>query len=74
MLIGFRPGLPDAVDAVVFGHEPPMAVGPRGVRVLPVVGGLPLGMAELAPGRSGRRRCTGCGWPPTRRCCWSPTG
>ncbi|GAA4985741.1 PP2C family protein-serine/threonine phosphatase [Streptomyces hyderabadensis] len=53
-LIGFSPGLPDAVDAVVFGHEPPLAVGPRGVRVLPVVGGLPLGMAELAPaGRSG---------------------
>ncbi|MET9355203.1 PP2C family protein-serine/threonine phosphatase [Streptomyces sp. NPDC006617] len=54
VLIGFPPGLTDAVDAVVFGHEPPMAVGPRGVRVLPVVGGLPLGMAELAPaGRSG---------------------
>ncbi|CAM5238788.1 Serine/threonine-protein phosphatase OS=Streptomyces tendae OX=1932 GN=GUR47_20535 PE=4 SV=1 [Streptomyces tendae] len=54
VLIGFPPGLPDAVvDAVVFGHEPPMAVGSRGVRVLPVVGGLPLGMAELAPGRSG---------------------
>ncbi|MFF4471650.1 PP2C family protein-serine/threonine phosphatase [Streptomyces sp. NPDC001599] len=54
VLIGFPPGLPDAVDAVVFGHEPPMAVGPRGVRLLPVVGGLPLGMAELAPtGRSG---------------------
>ncbi|WP_432162277.1 PP2C family protein-serine/threonine phosphatase [Streptomyces tendae] len=54
VLIGFSPGLPDVVEAVVFGHEPPMAVGPRGVRVLPVVGGLPLGMAELAPtGRSG---------------------
>ncbi|MFJ8805406.1 PP2C family protein-serine/threonine phosphatase [Streptomyces sp. NPDC102490] len=54
VLIGFSPGLPDAVDAVVFGHEPPLAVGPRGVRVLPVVGGLPLGMAELAPtGRAG---------------------
>ncbi|MFD5236454.1 PP2C family protein-serine/threonine phosphatase [Streptomyces tendae] len=54
VLIGFSPGRPDAVDAVVFGHEPPLAVGPRGVRVLPVVGGLPLGMAELAPtGRSG---------------------
>ncbi|MFD5279913.1 PP2C family protein-serine/threonine phosphatase [Streptomyces rubrogriseus] len=54
VLVGFPPGLPDAVDCVVFGHEPPMAVGPRGVRLLPVVGGLPLGMAELAPtGRSG---------------------
>ncbi|MFH8446582.1 PP2C family protein-serine/threonine phosphatase [Streptomyces sp. NPDC018026] len=60
VLIGFPPGLPDAVDCVVFGHEPPMAVGPRGVRLLPVVGGLPLGMAELAPtGRSGT--------PPSRR-------
>ena len=54
VLVGFPPGLPDAVDCVVFGHEPPMVVGPRGVRLLPVVGGLPLGMAELAPtGRSG---------------------
>ncbi len=50
VLIGFSPGLPDTVEAVVFGHEPPMAVGPGGVRVLPVAGGLPLGMAELLPG------------------------
>jgi hypothetical protein len=34
VLIGFSPGLPDAVDAVVFGHEPPLAVGPRGVRAV----------------------------------------
>ncbi|XKK64499.1 serine/threonine-protein phosphatase [Streptomyces sp. ARC32] len=53
VLIGFFPGLPDAVDVVVFGHEPPMAVGPGGVRTLPVAGGLPLGMAELSPGRPG---------------------
>ncbi|WP_399897196.1 PP2C family protein-serine/threonine phosphatase [Streptomyces sp. BBFR51] len=53
VLVGFSPGLPDAVDAVVFGHEPPMAVGPGGVRALPVVGGLPLGMAELDSGRPG---------------------
>ncbi|WP_267713971.1 PP2C family protein-serine/threonine phosphatase [Streptomyces sp. CoH17] len=53
VLIGFSPGLPDAVEAVVFGHEPPMAVGPDGVRVLPVAGGLPLGMAELLPGGPG---------------------
>jgi hypothetical protein len=59
VLIGFCPGLPDAVDAVVFGHEPPMAVGPGGVRTLPAVGGLPLGMAELAPG--------GPGTPPVHR-------
>ncbi len=61
VLIGFSPGLPDAVDAVVFGHEPPLAVGPRGVRVLPVVGGLPLGMADLAP--TGRPGAT----PPVHR-------
>ncbi|WP_253195371.1 PP2C family protein-serine/threonine phosphatase [Streptomyces sp. JHA26] len=50
VLIGFCDDLPDAVDAVVLGHDPPLAVGPRGVRELPTVGGLPLGMAELAPG------------------------
>ncbi|MEU7401041.1 MULTISPECIES: PP2C family protein-serine/threonine phosphatase [Streptomyces] len=49
VLIGFSPALPDAVEAVVFGHEPPLAVGPGGVRPLPVVAGLPLGMADLAP-------------------------
>lgn len=53
VLIGFSAGLPDAVDAVVFGHEPPLAVGPGGVRTLPVAGGLPLGMADLLPGRPG---------------------
>nr|WP_318213643.1 PP2C family protein-serine/threonine phosphatase [Streptomyces sp. SCL15-6] len=52
VLIGFSPALPDAVDAVVFGHEPPLAVGPGGVRRLPAVGGLPLGMSDLAPGPS----------------------
>ncbi|MFA3877350.1 PP2C family protein-serine/threonine phosphatase [Streptomyces sp. MMCC 100] len=56
VLIGFSPGLPDAVDAVVFGHEPPLAVGPGGVRTLPAAGGLPLGMAELLPGRPGAAR------------------
>ncbi|MFI8307605.1 SpoIIE family protein phosphatase [Streptomyces sp. NPDC085927] len=37
------------VEAVVFGHEPPLAVGPGGVRPLPVTGGLPLGLRELDP-------------------------
>ncbi|MBZ6229711.1 serine/threonine-protein phosphatase [Streptomyces olivaceus] len=50
VLVGFRPGLPDAVEIAVFGHEPPLAVGPRGVRALPVVGGLPVGMSDLGPG------------------------
>ncbi|MFH8975044.1 PP2C family protein-serine/threonine phosphatase [Streptomyces sp. NPDC017890] len=58
VLIGFSEDLPDAVDAVVFGHEPPLAVGPGGVRALPAVGGLPLGMSDLLPGSPG---------PPVRR-------
>lgn len=56
LLVGFSADLPDAVDAVVFGHEPPLAVGPDGVRPLRVVGGLPLGMAELVAGTPPVRR------------------
>ncbi len=52
VLIGFRRDLPDAVEAVVFGHEPPLAAGPGGVRFLPVTSGLPLGMSDLLPGPS----------------------
>ncbi|MDT0613291.1 PP2C family protein-serine/threonine phosphatase [Streptomyces lancefieldiae] len=52
VLVGFRPDLPDAVDVVDFGHEPPVAAGPGGVRTLPVVGGLPLGMSDLVPGQA----------------------
>ncbi|MGV9288047.1 PP2C family protein-serine/threonine phosphatase [Streptomyces sp. NPDC003719] len=52
VLIEFTDDLPDTVDAVVFGHEPPLAVGPDGVRRLPAVGGLPLGMGDLVPGPS----------------------
>ncbi|MEU2981394.1 PP2C family protein-serine/threonine phosphatase [Streptomyces hirsutus] len=40
---------PTTVEVVVFGHEPPLAVGPGGVRPLPVTGGLPLGLRELDP-------------------------
>ncbi|MFE0723887.1 MULTISPECIES: PP2C family protein-serine/threonine phosphatase [Streptomyces] len=50
VLIGFLPDRPDVVEAVVFGHEPPLAAGPGGVRYLPVTGGLPLGMGDLVPG------------------------
>ncbi|WP_395573081.1 PP2C family protein-serine/threonine phosphatase [Streptomyces sp. BK79] len=50
VLVGFSDDLPDAVDAAVFGHEPPLAAGPGGVRRLPAVGGLPLGMGDLVPG------------------------
>ncbi|MFF7797775.1 PP2C family protein-serine/threonine phosphatase [Streptomyces olivaceus] len=49
VLVGFRDELLDAVEVAVLGHEPPLAVGPRGVRPLTVAGGLPLGMADLVP-------------------------
>ncbi|WP_307853901.1 PP2C family protein-serine/threonine phosphatase [Streptomyces tagetis] len=49
VLVGFSDDLPDAVDAVVFGHEPPLVVGPKGVRRLESEAGLPLGMADIAP-------------------------
>ncbi|MFG2680389.1 PP2C family protein-serine/threonine phosphatase [Streptomyces sp. NPDC048392] len=49
VLIGFRADLPDAVEVVVFGHEPPLVAGPRGVRALRVGAGLPLGMSDLTP-------------------------
>lgn len=51
VLLGFPADRTDVVDTIVFGHEPPLAVGPDGVRALPVVGGLPLGYRNLAPGR-----------------------
>ncbi|MGW8062230.1 PP2C family protein-serine/threonine phosphatase [Streptomyces ziwulingensis] len=50
VLIGFPQDRPDAVESVVFGHDAPLAVGPGGVRTLPVAGGLPLGMNDLVPG------------------------
>ncbi|MEZ7006681.1 PP2C family protein-serine/threonine phosphatase [Streptomyces sp. AD55] len=49
VLVGFSEDLPDEVDAVVFGHEPPLVVGPNGVRRLGSEAGLPLGMADIAP-------------------------
>ncbi|GHB24203.1 integral membrane protein [Streptomyces viridiviolaceus] len=52
VLIAFHEDLPDAVEAVVFGHEPPLAVGPQGVRSVPARSGLPLGLRELVPGSS----------------------
>ncbi|MFI6352504.1 PP2C family protein-serine/threonine phosphatase [Streptomyces sp. NPDC050743] len=47
VLIGFPEDATDSVDVVNFGHEPPLAVGPRGVRELPGGDGLPLGFADL---------------------------
>ncbi|MEV5433712.1 PP2C family protein-serine/threonine phosphatase [Streptomyces sp. NPDC052701] len=56
VLIGFSRDAPEAVDVVLFGHEPPLAVGPSGVRALPGGGGLPLGCGDLAPGPPPVRR------------------
>ncbi|OAH14881.1 PP2C family protein-serine/threonine phosphatase [Streptomyces jeddahensis] len=38
------------IDIVNFGHEPPLAVGPDGVRELPAGDGLPIGLGDLAGG------------------------
>lgn len=48
VLIGFPDDERDVVDVVVFGHEPPLVVGPDGVRHLPAGHGLPLGLGELS--------------------------
>ncbi|MBD0842199.1 PP2C family protein-serine/threonine phosphatase [Streptomyces sp. TRM68416] len=48
VLLGFPAHAPGTVESVVFGHEPPLVVGPAGVRPLPPGDGLPLGLAELA--------------------------
>ncbi|MER6062223.1 PP2C family protein-serine/threonine phosphatase [Streptomyces sp. NPDC001792] len=50
VLIGFPEDAKESVDVVNFGHEPPLAVGPRGVRELPGGDGLPLGLADLVGG------------------------
>ncbi|MEU6573262.1 PP2C family protein-serine/threonine phosphatase [Streptomyces sp. NPDC046805] len=47
VLVGFRPDDRATVEIVNFGHEPPLAVAPCGVRPLPVGEGLPLGLGEL---------------------------
>ncbi|WP_432170826.1 PP2C family protein-serine/threonine phosphatase [Streptomyces sp. 1222.5] len=47
VLIGFHDDVRDAVEVVNFGHEPPLAVGPRGVRELPSGDGVPLGLGDL---------------------------
>ncbi|MES4886886.1 PP2C family protein-serine/threonine phosphatase [Streptomyces sp. NPDC096012] len=50
VLIGFPEDAGDVIEVVNFGHEPPLAVGPHGVRELPSGDGVPLGLAELADG------------------------
>ncbi|MES5819329.1 PP2C family protein-serine/threonine phosphatase [Streptomyces sp. RG80] len=48
VLLGFPDEDTGEVEVIVFGHEPPLAVGPGGVRHLPPGEGLPLGLGELA--------------------------
>lgn len=48
VLIGFPDDDLGAVRVVNFGHEPPLVVGPRGVRRLPPGEGLPLGLGEFS--------------------------
>ncbi|MGI5436659.1 PP2C family protein-serine/threonine phosphatase [Streptomyces shenzhenensis] len=50
LLVGFPVHESGFVEVVNFGHEPPMAVTPGGVRLLPPGDGLPLGMGEFADG------------------------
>ncbi|MFF8729151.1 PP2C family protein-serine/threonine phosphatase [Streptomyces sp. NPDC015171] len=47
VLIAFLEDAPETVEIVNFGHEPPLAVGPHGVRELPSGDGLPLGLGDL---------------------------
>ncbi|MEV7016553.1 PP2C family protein-serine/threonine phosphatase [Streptomyces sp. NPDC093991] len=56
VLLGFPADEDGVVDTVVFGHEPPLAVSPSGVRHLTAAGGLPLGYRDLAPGPPPVRR------------------
>jgi serine phosphatase RsbU (regulator of sigma subunit) len=63
VLLSFPAGDPSVVEVVNFGHEPPLVVGPFGVRSLPPGHGLPLGLGELA-GMNGP--------PPTLRSALAP--
>ncbi|MFH0517311.1 PP2C family protein-serine/threonine phosphatase [Streptomyces sp. M41] len=49
VLLGFPEERPDALDAVVLGHDAPLVVCHDGVRPLPPGHGLPLGYGGLAP-------------------------
>jgi hypothetical protein len=50
LLLGFPADDPGIVEIADFGHEPPLVVGPRTVRMLPPGDGLPLGLGDLADG------------------------
>ncbi|WP_237537611.1 PP2C family protein-serine/threonine phosphatase [Streptomyces sp. SID2999] len=47
LLLGFPKDDRNAVEVINFGHEPPLAVGPRGVRPLPGGERLPIGFGDL---------------------------
>ncbi|MFD5078812.1 PP2C family protein-serine/threonine phosphatase [Streptomyces sp. NPDC058371] len=49
VLVGFTDDDRDTVEVINFGHDPPLVVGPDGVRSLPPGDGLPLGLSELVP-------------------------
>ncbi|MGW0420266.1 PP2C family protein-serine/threonine phosphatase [Streptomyces sp. NPDC003015] len=48
VLLGFPEAGTGTVEAMVFGHEPPLVVGPSGVRPLLAADGLPLGLSALS--------------------------
>ncbi|MFJ3305939.1 PP2C family protein-serine/threonine phosphatase [Streptomyces sp. NPDC086549] len=50
VLLGYSDADAGTVEIVNFGHEPPLAAGPHGVRRLPPGDRLPLGLADLLPG------------------------
>ncbi|MFI8349105.1 PP2C family protein-serine/threonine phosphatase [Streptomyces sp. NPDC085596] len=47
LLLAFPQDARDVVEVINFGHEPPLAVGPRGVRPLPGGERLPIGFGDL---------------------------
>ncbi|MFJ4689156.1 PP2C family protein-serine/threonine phosphatase [Streptomyces sp. NPDC088789] len=66
VLLEFPDHDPAAIHVVNFGHEPPLVVGPGGVRALPEGEALPLGLGDLEPrartgGGRGRGRGPGSG-------------
>jgi hypothetical protein len=63
VLLSFPAAEPDIVEVVNFGHEPPLVVGPHGVRFLPPGHGLPLGLGDLVRTQ---------GLPPTLRITLAP--
>ncbi|MFD8806652.1 PP2C family protein-serine/threonine phosphatase [Streptomyces sp. NPDC059597] len=53
VLLSFPQREGDTVEIINFGHEAPLAVGPRGVRPLPGTERLPIGFGHLTEGLAG---------------------